>query len=221
MIYLTCPPTDERLWPYGNSLIGVMLTPNMRQSAWAPGRTVIWAADNGCFTKGDDFDGLRYLNWLNDRRPFLLKCLFATAPDVVGDPEATWARSEPWFRPLRLLDYRAALCLQDGAEDHERTWDEHESWDTAFIGGSTEWKVSEAAEECIGRARTLGHRVHMGRVNSLKRMRLATSWGCESTDGTYVGFGPDKNLPRVIGWLDELNGHLERSITPISRDDVA
>lgn len=26
--------------------------------------------------------------------------------------------------------------------------------------------------------------------------------GCDSVDGTYLTFGPDVNLPRLLGWLD-------------------
>jgi hypothetical protein len=43
----------------------------------------------------------------------------------------------------------------------------------------------------------------MGRVNSLKRFRAARSMGCDSVDGTYLTFGPDINLPKLLSWLDD------------------
>jgi len=46
----------------------------------------------------------------------------------------------------------------------------------------------------------------MGRVNSYKRLALANSWGVDTADGTFLGFGPTQNLPRLCSWLDKLNG---------------
>ena len=48
--------------------------------------------------------------------------------------------------------------------------------------------------------------VHMGRVNSLRRLRYASAIGCDSADGTYLRFGPDVNLPTLQGWLRDVNG---------------
>jgi hypothetical protein len=45
----------------------------------------------------------------------------------------------------------------------------------------------------------------MGRVNSLKRLRYAEMIGCDSVDGTYLTFAPDENLPRLLGWLRDLD----------------
>jgi hypothetical protein len=41
----------------------------------------------------------------------------------------------------------------------------------------------------------------MGRVNSLRRLRLAARDGYDSVDGTFLAFGPDKNLPRLLAYL--------------------
>ena len=43
-------------------------------------------------------------------------------------------------------------------------------------------------------------------VNSLRRLRYAHSIGCRSADGTCLAFGPDLHLPRLLGWLADLNG---------------
>ncbi|MGW9029334.1 hypothetical protein ACWGQ5_35460 [Streptomyces sp. NPDC055722] len=47
--------------------------------------------------------------------------------------------------------------------------------------------------------------VHMGRVNSRRRLRIAQAFGCTSCDGTYLAFGPDANLPRLLAWMNELH----------------
>lgn len=46
----------------------------------------------------------------------------------------------------------------------------------------------------------------MGRVNSRSRLKIAEWFGCDSADGTYLAYGPDKNLPKLLKWLDELDG---------------
>lgn len=45
----------------------------------------------------------------------------------------------------------------------------------------------------------------MGRVNSLRRLRHAAAIGCDSADGTYLAFGPDRNLPRLLDWIGAVN----------------
>ncbi|MGW3571669.1 hypothetical protein ACWDSL_48685 [Streptomyces sp. NPDC000941] len=45
----------------------------------------------------------------------------------------------------------------------------------------------------------------MGRVNSARRLTYAAAIGCASADGTYVAFGPDKNLPTALRWVREVN----------------
>jgi hypothetical protein len=47
----------------------------------------------------------------------------------------------------------------------------------------------------------MGKGTHMGRVNSNRRLQYAATIGCDSADGTYLAFGPDQNLPRLLWWL--------------------
>ncbi|MEU0949852.1 hypothetical protein ABZ379_45430 [Streptomyces canus] len=76
--------------------------------------------------------------------------------------------------------------------------------DVLFLAGSTGWKTSPAAHRLALEARERGLAVHMGRVNSRRRLRIAQVFGCVSCDGTYLAFGPDANLPRLLAWMDEL-----------------
>lgn len=73
-----------------------------------------------------------------------------------------------------------------------------------FIGGSDGWKLGPHARALTAEAKRRGKWVHMGRVNSLKRFRYAESIGCDSCDGTYLRFGPDKNLPKLLSWVGDL-----------------
>jgi len=156
---------------------------------------VAWAADNGCFGKGYPGDEA-WLDWLAGMDPS--GCLFATAPDVVGDAPATLARSAPMLPRIRALGYPAALVAQDGLEALTVPWDE---LDVLFIGGSTEWKLGPHARALTAEAKARGKRVHMGRVNSERRYRYAAAIGCDTADGTYLTFGPNANLPRLLAWV--------------------
>jgi hypothetical protein len=164
-----------------------------------------WAADNGRFATPADYTDTGFLAWLATMPAE--SCLFATAPDVVGDAAATLALSAPMFARIRALGYPVALVAQDGLERLNIPWND---FDVLFIGGSTGWKLGEAAHELADEAKRRGKWLHMGRVNSLRRMRLAHAMGCDSVDGTFLRFGPDVLLPRLRGWIDDIetNPHI-------------
>jgi hypothetical protein len=170
---------------------------------------VTWCADNGCFSKGYPGDDA-WFAWLESFTPEeRARCLFAVAPDVVGDAVATETRSRPWLAKIRALGYPVAYVAQDGLEDLEMPGDDGGDWwddfDVLFIGGSTEWKLGRHAINLAAEAKRRGKWVHMGRVNSERRLRYADAIGCDSADGTYIAFGPDLNLPTVLGWLRATN----------------
>lgn len=171
-----------------------MVTPRMGQR---PPANQSWAADNGRFSSPQDYTDAGYLAWLA-RMP-AASCLFATAPDVVGNAAATLAMSAPMLARIRAAGYPVALVAQDGLEALPVPWDE---FDVLFIGGTTEWKLSEAAAGLAREAKRRGKWVHMGRVNSLRRMRYAEAIGCDSADGTVLKHDPQRPVhewgPRVL-----------------------
>lgn len=161
---------------------------------------VEWIADNAVFAgkyPGDD----AYLAWLSARAHLAADCRFVVAPDVVGDAAATLALSGPMMPRIRELGFPVALVAQDGLEDLDVPWD---AFDCLFIGGSTDWKLGAAARELIAEARQRGKWVHMGRVNSRRRIQYAAAVGCDSVDGTFLAFGPDRRLPELHDWLREI-----------------
>lgn len=161
--------------------------------------TTPWALDNGCFRRPETFNCATYVGWLKTNWPARRTCLFATAPDVVGDAAATLRLALPVLKRIRAEGFPAAFVAQDGLEAGGVPW---HAFDVLFIGGSTGWKLSHHAKLLTREARDRGKAVHMGRVNSLLRIRTAAMWGCTSCDGTFLAFGPDKNTPRLIGFLD-------------------
>jgi hypothetical protein len=174
--------------------MGLMLTPRAGLRLRAAAAVPAWAADTGCFKRPEAFDLERYFAWLSAMEPVRERCLFATAPDVVGDATATWERSAPVLPRLRAAGFRAALVAQDGIEAMRVEWS---AFDVLFIGGTTSWKLSDAALVLMAEARRRGKWVHMGRVNSRRRLRFAHLAGCHSADGTYASFNPHEAITRM------------------------
>jgi len=196
--YFANPSTPTVREAMITGLLGTIITP--AQGNRLPDGTA-WCADNGVFGGKYPGDG-PYLAWLADRAHRAADCAFAVAPDVVGDAAATLVRSAPMLAPIRALGYRVALVAQNGLEDLDVPWD---AFDVLFIGGDTDWKLGLAARRLVSAAKARGKQVHMGRVNSLQRLRYAEAIGCDSADGTYLAFGPDVNLPSVLAWLRAVN----------------
>lgn len=163
-----------------------MITPRMGQK---PAPCQVWAGDNGRFSAPQNYTDAKYLAWLRKLHPFVADCLFATAPDVVGDAAATLEMSRPMLPKIRVLGYKAALVAQDGLEALPVPWDE---LDCLFVGGTTTWKLSEAAYQVAAEARRRGKWTHMGRVNSWRRFRAAAAAGYDSADGTVLRFDPNR-----------------------------
>ncbi|MGH9068494.1 MAG: hypothetical protein ACRD0J_13560, partial [Acidimicrobiales bacterium] len=146
------------------------------------------------------FDADGWLRWL-DRLP-RPGCLFAVAPDVLGDAALTWERSQPYLSRIRAMNFPAALVAQNGWDSDAVDWS---AFDALFVGGDTAFKLAATTFNLAAEARARGKWTHMGRVNSRSRLAAAT-WDYDSTDGTYIAFGPDQNLRKVLGWIDQ--GHL-------------
>lgn len=174
-----------------------------------------WGIDCGVFGKAarghawtlrDTEDYLAYLRTVTSLVD-TATVAFAVTPDVlrfvegvpIGDAVATWELSKPVFPLIRGLGLPAALVAQDGILDTPVEW---ELFDALFIGGSDQMKLGPEGAEIARQAKAAGKWVHMGRVNSKKRLAYAASIGCDSADGTFIGFGPMKNLPKVLAWLE-------------------
>jgi hypothetical protein len=43
---------------------------------------------------------------------------------------------------------------------------------------------------------------------------IAKRMGCDSADGTFLTYGPDVNLPRLLSWLCDIPGQMP---TPVNQ----
>jgi len=166
---------------------GIMTTPGHKGVPVGITAGMKWAADNQAFTQG--FDASVFFDWLWQLRMYLATCLFIPVPDAVGNAKATLDLFWQWWGRLHL--WPLAFIAQDGQENFD--FPPSAMWSTLFIGGSTEWKTSQAAIECIKRARALGKHIHIGRVNWSRRYWLfaklegSEDFTCDGTRTRYDG----------------------------------
>jgi len=199
MIYFATPSSPDARARMTVGQLGWIDTPkqaNIRPS------NVTWCADNGCYTGGTNWKPDHWWSWLQRHAPHAEQCAFATAPDVLGDAAATLDRAAPWLPRIRQLGYPAGYVAQDGITDTSIPWD---SFDVLFIGGTDAFKFSADAITTAAQAKARGKWVHCGRINSLRRWRIAAAIGCDSADGTFLKYAPDQNMVRLMTWLADLH----------------
>lgn len=180
--------------------VGQLLTPLTRYKLRDPNRP--WAIDNGGFKRLDipAFDAL-----LAREAHHKDKCLFVSAPDIVGSAQRTLELFERWLP--RLEGWPVALVCQDGQEYLPIPWDDIAA---VFIGGSTMWKCSHHVDQIVRTAKLLGKYVHAGRVNDPKRWVHFEEMGVDSCDGT--GLARYSHMRRAIALRGDLSRQAELGI---------
>jgi hypothetical protein len=177
---------------------GVLISPRQRgtpeRNLW-PG--CVWAADNDAFS---GFDPEAFISMLAQYADHRASCRFVAVPDVVADAAATRARFDRWSPVVATHGYPLAFVAQDGLTIAACPW---EQFDALFIGGSTAFKLGPEARQLVGWAKALGKWVHMGRVNSARRLRYAEMIGCDSVDGSGFSRFPDEMRGRADRWYSQ------------------
>lgn len=198
MLYLATASGPKVCDAMADGLLGQMVTPKSGNRL-VEGAT--FALDNGVVRLIDGrpatdpkWDERRWLAML-DRYQGTPGCLFAVVPDVVGDAAGT---NERWARhhgAVRDRGYQPAYVTQNGCRSIPA------SAGAVFVGGDDAWKDGPEARRLTQQAQARGLWCHMGRVNTLGRLRRAALDGYDSVDGTTLAFGPDRNLPQLLRWL--------------------
>lgn len=188
MLYLGTGSVPARADVIASGLIGYLASPNAGNKIPAG---VTWAADNGCFN-AKTFNVDEWVDWL-DRQP--RSALWATVPDAVGDHAATLELWHQWAPVVRDLGFRPAFVVQNGCASLASVPNDAFA---IFVGGDTRYKLSETARIIV---QHFEGPTHMGRVNSLRRLRLAAAWGIDTVDGTFLSYAPDHNLNRLLRFM--------------------
>ena len=149
---------------------------------WTDGSVAPYALDNGAWSAHQqerDFDveafeaaveiAGRGADWI-------------VAPDIVAGGLDSLRFTLDWLP--RLENYRVLIAVQDGmTEDHIRQHIDQRVG--IFVGGSTDWKLDTMCR-WGALARQGGAYLHIGRVNTVRRIRLCQRSGADSFDGTSV-----------------------------------
>jgi len=176
--------------------LGHLLNPRKMNSVEMVNSTgLMWAADNDAFNGFNPAVFTKMLEKIQGQE----RCLWVTSPDVVGDAEKTLKLFNHWEPIIHSYNLPVALVGQDDLESLEVPWDRFEAF---FIGGSTKWKLSESAYKLALEAKKRGKWVHMGRVNSIKRLEIARLYGCDSVDGSGFSRFPDTKIPPSLEYLE-------------------
>lgn len=160
-----------------------------------------WAADNDAFQGFKPGPYLKMLGTLAGKQGGL----FVTAPDVVADWASTRILWDIYWPVIHDADLPAGVVLQDGCQGIPP------EADAVFIGGTTEWKLSDQAHRLVDQAKNRGLWVHMGRVNSSRRLELAASWGVDSVDGSGWARFFDTHIQRGLTWAASQQMAMERT----------
>jgi hypothetical protein len=196
MIYYANPCVDAARDAMLRGELGCITTPSQGNVTFPAEWDTI--ADNGCFS--GQWTERAWFSWLLDL-PRTIR--WAVCPDVFdpsGAPchEPTVERWNQYAPKMMRHGFTPAFVAQVGCTPNTIPTDV----EVLFLGGTTKWKLSHNATCCVAEIRRRGGWAHMGRVNSERRLTAARSMGCDSVDGTYLTFGPDVNLPKLLGWLD-------------------
>jgi hypothetical protein len=166
---------------------GVLTSPGHRGIPAGLPAGLAWGGDNQAYS--GRFRAELFLAWLDIVSKYRETCLFVACPDLYGDAAGTMRLYFEWADRIRARGLPAALVAQDGQELAELP----AGLDALFVGGSTAWKVSQAAGGVIRRAQQQGAHVHIGRVNWWKRyqhfaeMPGSERWTCDGTRTRFDG----------------------------------
>lgn len=193
--------------------VGMLLGPSYfaKQAIrfWMP-----YALDNDafqCFTKKKEWNEAAWIEMLKLAKLTRQRPLFCIVPDVVCDREKTLESWEKYSPVVIRYGWPLAFAVQNGMDER----DVPKNADIVFIGGDTEWKWSTLPEWC-----RLFKRVHVGRVNEIRRLWTCEDYGVESVDGSgwFRGTDGGRQARQLIQWIEgqrsEIYDHKELNLEP-------
>lgn len=120
--------------------------------------------------------------------------VFTVLPDIVCGGQESWELTLRFLEKLRQSPARKLLAVQNGFTV-EQVAPFLDARVGVFVGGDTEWKERTAI--AWGElAKQAGAYCHVGRVNSVRRIRICAAAGCDSFDGSGVS-RYSSELPRL------------------------
>jgi hypothetical protein len=165
-----------------------------------------YCLDNGAwsaFTSGQPFDAYAFekaFEKLGEAADFVV------VPDIVCGGQKSLDFSLRWLERLRGSPAKLLLATQNGIKPD----DVREYLSPAvglFVGGDTTWKLATLHSWSILARRRRCH-VHIGRVNSAKRIDLCARAGAHSVDGTSASMYA-LSIPRLSAAVDNTERQMD------------
>lgn len=174
--------------------VGHLYSPGGQRGPW---EFIPYALDNGkfpCFTKGIPWDVAAYETLLAWSMKSGVRPRWVLVPDEVADPVKTLDLWWHWYPYLKARGVPLAFAAQDG---HTPS-DVPKEADVVFVGGTTDWKYAAIPMFCEAFPR-----VHVGRINGYRGLKICESHSVESCDGTGWFRGGKNRLNGLITFLEE------------------
>lgn len=147
-----------------------------------------YAFDNGAYK---NFNEIGFFKMLDASKKYTAP-IFVVCPDVVGCHARTIALWQYYYTALKKYNYPLAFVAQNGCTPEMVP----KNCDWIFIGGLDPWKMDN-----IHRFIGFGKPVHVGRVNSISRLKYCESLGVNSIDGTGWMRFRGKNFFDLLDWF--------------------
>ena len=174
-----------------------------------------YAIDNGAFAAwkaGRPFDAAGFLALLARVKLEPVQPEWVAVPDVVTDRLGTFEMWDHWAPVVADLAVPLAFVVQDGMKAADLPAEAA----VIFVGGSTPWKWLTLPMWC-----EQGRPVHVGRVNTARRLRHCARLGVQSCDGTGYFRGNRRQLDAVWYFLadtqligDPADGPMQARLAP-------
>lgn len=143
-----------------------------------------YALDNGAWTahqQGTEFDTDAFMRAVDKVGEF---AEWIVLPDIVMGGQRSLDLSLSWLEKLAGLPARLLIAVQNGIEvDDVRSYLNPSVG--IFVGGDTAWK-EQTTPTWGSLARRRNCYLHVGRVNSQRRIGICAAAGADSFDGTSV-----------------------------------
>lgn len=187
------PPVHYWAGKYPNKigwLVGPSGMTKTKVREWLP-----WALDNDAFSaweNGDEWNESLYWKFLDWAKTQKHQPMWAAVPDVVADLSGTLRNWNKFNERVAEYEWPLAFVVQDGMTP-EHVPDQAE---VVFIGGTYKWKWNNAPKFA-----QVFDRVHIGRVNTLQKLRRCDELGVESVDGTGWFRRPEAEFFEIEDYL--------------------
>lgn len=160
-----------------------------------------FALDNGVYAQGEDWNAKNFFALLDRVKLRGLRPQWVIVPDMVGDRAGTLDRWQQYADQVASYGWPLAFAVQDGMLPS----DVPDRAEVVFVGGTTTWKWRTMTQWTA-----VFRRVHVGRVNTYRRLWQCHDAGAESCDGTGWTRGWKGDFRGLLRYLQEAAGERER-----------